>query len=596
MIVPDSLLDNRRTGGFATSMLALEKLFEPEFLAALKACGRHFAYAALFSFGANVLYLAMPIYMLQVYDRVLASGSVPTLVMLTLALLIALATLVALEYLRSRILSMAGIRMEKQLATRVMTALVERANQRPGVERGQALRDLDQFRHFVAGGIQVLFDLPWAPIFIAVGFLIHWVVGVFAIGCAVALVLMALLNQYVTRVPLAAAGDSAMRNSEFSEATLRNAEVIQAMGMHEDLVGRWNVQRREVMGHQLTAADRNAAITSAIKFLRLFMQSLMLGLGAYLAIERSITPGQMFAATILLGRSLQPIEQAVSTWRQMVSTFSATVRIGRLLAQTKPREQTLSLPRPAGTLAIEQVTYMPAGAARPILRSVNCQVNVGEALAIIGPTAAGKSTLARLIVGIHQPSAGVVRLDGANVFTWGRQEFGKYTGYLPQDIELFAGSVAENIARFGSGSADDIIAAATFADAHEMILRLPNGYETQVGESGVMLSAGQRQRVALARSLYGKPSLVVLDEPNSNLDTDGDRALSNAIAKLKDAGTTVVIVTHRSEVLRVVDKVLALRDGTMIAFGPTSEVMSRLSRLSAAAVNSQNERNLQSAS
>ena len=558
-------------------MTFLERLFQRDFLAALRACGPHFASAALFSFGINVLYLAMPIYMLQVYDRVLSSSSVPTLVMLTIALLIALATLAALDYVRSIVLTRSGVRLDNQLAARVLGALVERANQARGTERGQTLRDLDIFRQFIAGGgVNALFDAPWAPIFIIVSFLVHPLLGAFALFCALLLLGLAIMNQYLTSGPLAAATEASLGNYEFTEASLRNAEVIQAMGMMKGLLVRWGAQRRGLIGAQVCAADRGAGISGLIKFLRLFMQSLMLGLGAYLAIERSITPGQMFAGTILLGRALQPIELAVGVWRQLLAAYSASARIGRLLAQVRQRESNVSLPRPRGELAVEQVAFMPPGMKRPILQGIHFALEAGQSIGVIGPTAAGKSTLARLLVGIYPPSAGIVRLDGANVYTWERSEFGRYVGYLPQDIELFAGTVADNIARFSDGPSEAIVQAAQAADAHAMILRLPDGYDTQIGEGGAMISPGQRQRIALARALYENPALVVLDEPNSNLDSEGDAALANAVANLKKNGTTVVIVTHRIALLNQFDRILALQNGAMLAFGPPAEVRARL--------------------
>jgi len=478
---------------------------------------------------------------------------------------------------RSIVLTRSGVRLDNQLAARVLGALVERANQARGAERGQTLRDLDTFRQFIAGGgVNALFDAPWAPIFIIVSFLVHPLLGAFALFCALLLLCLAIVNQYLTSGPLAAATEASLNNYEFTEASLRNAEVIQAMGMMKGLLARWGAQRRGLIGAQVSAADRGAGISGLIKFLRLFMQSLMLGLGAYLAIERLITPGQMFAGTILLGRALQPIELAVGVWRQLLAAYSASARIGRLLAQVRQRESNVSLPRPRGELAVEQVAFMPAGMKRPILQGIHFALEAGQSIGVIGPTAAGKSTLARLLVGIYPPSAGIVRLDGANVYTWERSEFGRYVGYLPQDIELFAGTVADNIARFSDGPSEAIVQAAQAADAHAMILRLPDGYDTQIGEGGAMISPGQRQRIALARALYENPALVVLDEPNSNLDSEGDAALANAVANLKKNGTTLVIVTHRIALLNQFDRILALQNGAMLAFGSPTDVRARL--------------------
>jgi len=563
-------------------MVTLDKLFQRDVLAALSACKGHFAAAAAFSFAINLLYLATPIYMLQVYDRVLASGSLSTLAALTVVLLLALLTLAALDFFRAGLLARSGLRLENRLSVRVMGAMVERANATHAGERGQGLRDLDSFRQFIAGGgVNTFFDAPWAPLFILAAFLMHFWLGMFALICAVLLLAMAVLNQRVTRDAVAAGAESSIRSSAFTEGSLRNAEVIQAMGMLPGVLARWSIDRRKLTAAQLLATERSSAVGSGIRFFRLFMQSSMLGLGAYLVIDRAITPGQMFAATILLGRALQPIEQAVAVWRQLASAWAASARLGRMLSQTSPRESTVSLPRPSGRLAVEQVTFMPQGTTRPILRAVNFALEPGEALAVVGPTASGKTSLARLLVGVHAPSAGAVRLDGASVHAWDRTEFGRHVGYVPQDIELFAGSVADNISRFQSGPDEAIVEAAQAANAHDLIVHLPNGYETQIGEGGALLSAGQRQRIALARALYGKPALVVLDEPNSNLDEEGDRALIATLARLKRASITVVIVTHRSSALSAVDQVLALQGGAVVAVGPRAEVMTKLARLGA---------------
>ena len=542
------------------------------------ACRRYFVTALLFSLAINLLYLASPLYMLQVYDRVVSSGSHVTLVMLTLVLLVALAALAGLDSVRARILARASIHLDRLLAGRVVTVTMESAA-RGATARSQPLRDFDSFRQFITGsGIHAVFDLPWAPIYIGVIFLLHPWLGTFALGSAIVLVLMALLNERMVRQPLTEANNAATRNYSFTEMSLRNSEVVQAMGMMPGLLNRWSRERNLVLEHQAVASDRAATTQSMIRFLRLAMQSLILGLGAYLVIERLATVGAMFAASILLGRALQPVEQIVGYWRNLTSARSAFRRVRELLKANPPRDPALSLPRPAGRLSVEGLTYVLPGTTRSILRNVSFRIEPGEILGIIGPSGAGKSTLARQLVGVLSPTTGAVRLDGADVAPWPRESLGRHLGYLPQDIELFSDTVAANVSRFRKDDDADVIEAAQLAGVHDMILRLPGGYETQIGDGGAVLSGGHRQRIGLARAIYGNPSLVVLDEPSSNLDSDGDAALLSCIAELKKRGATVVMISHRPNTLGAVDKLLVLRDGTLEVFGARDEVISRISR------------------
>ena len=540
-----------------------------------KACRSYFATAALFSLAINLLYLAAPLYMLQVYDRVISSGSTTTLVMLTVALLMALGALAGLDTVRSRVLTRASVRLDRLLAGRVVAASVEKVGgQAVG---GQPLRDFDTFRQFFTGsGIHAIFDLPWAPIYIGVIFLLHPILGFFAFGSAVLLVLMALINEWLVRGPSTEAGAAASRNYGFTEMSLRNAEVLRAMGMVSGLLQRWGRDRARMIERQVSASDRAATTQSIIKFLRMAMQSVILGVGAYLVINRMTTAGAMFAASILLGRALQPVEQTVAQWSALLSARAAFFRIRDLLLAGPPGERSLILPRPKGHLAVESVHYMAPGNARLLVRNASFRLEAGDALGIIGASGAGKSTLARLIVGVLRPNSGVVRLDGADVSIWPRESFGRYVGYLPQDIELFADTVAANISRFRQGADAEVIRAARMAGVHEMILQLPNGYETQVGEGGAALSGGYRQRIALARTVFDKPSLVVLDEPSSNLDAEGDQALTDCIVQLKEQGTTVLIISHRPATLATVDKILIMRDGAIDMFGARAEVIARL--------------------
>ena len=544
----------------------------------LAQCRGYFVTAAIFSLGINLLYLAGPLYMLQVYDRVISSASEVTLVMLTIALLMAFIALAGLDVVRARVLTRASIRLDQKIAARVVAAIIERPASISGA-RSQLLRDFDAFRQFVTGmGIHAIFDLPWAPIYIAVIFVLHPALGAFALGCAILLIVMALINEWVVRRPITESNEAASRNYSFTEMSLRNTEVVRAMGMTDGLLKRWGRDRIRMIERQVVASDRAATMQSIIRFLRLSMQSIILGLGAYLVIERLATIGTMFAASILLGRALQPVEQIVGSWRNLVSARAAFLRVRELLAASPPREAGLSLPRPKGRLSVESLTFVPPLSSKPILRSVVFGIEPGEVLGIIGPSGAGKSTLARHIVGVLSPTAGAVRLDGADVAYWAGTSSGQHLGYLPQDIELFADTVAANISRFQEGRDDEAILAARMAGVHDMILRLPAGYDTQVGDGGTTLSGGLRQRLGLARAVYGDPGLVVLDEPSSNLDVEGDAALADCIVQLKQRGTTVVIISHRPSTLGVVDKILVLRDGVAEMFGPRAEILTRLTR------------------
>lgn len=540
-------------------------------------CRGYFFTAAAFSLAINLLYLAGPLYMLQVYDRVISSASELTLLMLTLALLLAYLTLSSLDTVRARILTRAGIRLDGLIASRVMAATFERSSIAGGAH-SQSLRDFDTFRQFVTGsGIHAVFDLPWAPIYILVIFALHPLLGAFALGSAVLLIALALVNEIFVRRPLAEASEASSRNYAFTEMSLRNWEVVQAMGMMGGLLRRWGRDRNRMLERQATASDRAATIQSIIRFLRLSMQSLILGLGAYLVIERLTTAGAMFAASVLLGRALQPVEHVVGAWRNLVGARTAYRRIRDLLMDLPVRSPNLELPRPEGILTVEGVSFAVAG-NKSILRNVSFRLEPGDVLGVVGPSGAGKSTLVRHIVGVTSPAAGAVRLDGADVSKWPKHTLGNFVGYLPQDVELFADTVAANIGRFEEGADDRIIQAARLAGVHDMILRLPEGYVTQVGNGGAVLSGGFRQRIGLARAVYGNPSLVVLDEPSSNLDADGDAALADCVLQLKKRGTTIIIVSHRPATIAVADKILFLRDGAAEMFGPRNEIMARLTR------------------
>jgi PrtD family type I secretion system ABC transporter len=543
----------------------------------LRCGGAHFGTAGVFSLAINLLYLAGPLYMLQLYDRVVPSSSQVTLVMLTIGLVLAYLALAGLDAMRARVLTRASLRLDRRVTPRLMEALIDGPAVGPAAARGQLLRDFDSVRQFVSGtGIHAIFDLPWAPIYIAVIFMLHWSLGAFALACGLLLVVLALVNEWLVHSPLSAANAAAARNYSFTDMSLRNVEAIRAMGMTAGLLGRWNGDRQETLRRQVVASDRAASMQSVVRFLRLTMQSVILGLGAWLVIERSATAGTMFAASLLLGRALQPIEQVTGSWRTFVSVRGAMKRLGILFAAAPVADKAVSLPRPFGQLSVENLTYVVPGSSKPILHGVSFDLNVGEVLGLVGPSGAGKSSLVRQLVGVLPPSAGVVRLDGADVWQWARNGLGRHVGYLPQDIELFADTVASNINRFQPDDDQATIAAAKLAGVHELILRLPQGYDTPIGEGGAVLSGGYRQRIALARAVYGDPSLVVLDEPSSNLDGDGDRALAECILELKRRGVTVVLVSHRPQTVSVADRLLVLKDGAVELFGPRGEVLNRL--------------------
>ncbi len=531
--------------------------------------------AGAFSLAINLLYLAGPLYMLQVYDRVVPSSSETTLVMLTLGLLMAYLALAGLDAMRARVLTRASVKLDRKIAAAVVTASIDQPA--VGGARSQYLRDFDSLRQFISGaGIHALFDLPWAPIYIAVIFMLHWSLGAFALACGLMLVAMALLNEWLVGKPLAGANAAAGRAYSFTEMSLRNTEAIRAMGMTPGLLKRWGEDRDQMLGRQVVASDRAAAIQSVIKFLRLSMQSVILGLGAYLVIERSVSAGAMFAASLLLGRALQPVEQIVGTWRGVVGARGTLNRLHQLFGAIAARGTSLALPKPAGRLSVEGVSYVAPGSPRPLLRNVSFELEAGEILGIIGPSGAGKSTLARHLVGVLGPTAGSVRLDGADVTAWSYNGLGAHVGYLPQDIELFSDTVASNISRFQAGDDAAVLEAARLAGVHELILRLSNGYETAVGEGGAVLSGGVRQRIGLARAVYASPSLVVLDEPSSNLDADGDVALGDCLIELKKKGVTVVLISHRPASIVTADKLLLLKDGGVEFFGPRLDVLAKL--------------------
>lgn len=548
-----------------------------ELTEALLAFRRVFYALGGFSLAINVLLLVPAVYMLQMYDRVLTSRNEGTLVMLTLLMIGLLALEAALDFVRSRVLVRASAALDLRLNGRVFDASFERAIAGRGGNPGQALADLANLRQFLTGkGLFAFFDTPWTPIYILVIFLLNPWLGLFALIAAAILLGLAFVNERATGPLLAEANRIGSAASHYAATNLRNAEAIEAMGMLEGLRARWFARQSRFLAAQGEASDRAARITSITRFFRLTFQSGILGFGALLVLQSQLTAGGMIAASILLGRALAPVDLAIATWRGFVLARDAYMRLNALLDAHPARSAMITLPRPQGLVTAESLIVAAPGSRAPILKGLNFRVTPGSLVAVVGPSASGKSTLARALVGVWAPLAGGVRLDGAEVHEWDRKQLGPWIGYLPQDVELFDGTVAENIARFGELDSGHIVQAAQRAGVHEMILHLPQGYETPIGEGGTFLSGGQCQRVALARALYGDPALIVLDEPNANLDEAGEAALVAALRATKEEKRTVFVMTHRMNILRVADAVMMLMGGAVHAYGPRDAVLKAL--------------------
>ena len=539
----------------------------------------YFIFAGVFSLFINLLMLTLPIYMLQVFDRVLTSQSNETLVMLSLVAIFALFIMLILDAIRSRIMLGAAISLDNKIGPLVVDGLLRRAAQ-PASSANPftaGLRDVAALRSFLCGpSVIAIFDTPWVPIFVAVIFLFHPWLGMAAVMAAVIIFALGVVNEKSTRRPLEAMSRQTGIAARFIDSSLRNAEVISALGMGKRTIARWQTLNEEVSECQLQSGLRGGAIGGITKFFRMVVQIIMLALGAYLVIEAHLSSGVMMAATLLLARALAPVEASITTWKNFVDARESWHRLQELLAQPVTVAATVDLPALQGRLDLERITFAIPGTDRMIIKGVQLSLAPGEAMGVIGPSASGKSTLARLIAGIWRPSSGAVRMDGADVSTWPREQLGNQIGYLPQDVELFSGTVAENIARWGEINSDAVVEAAQRACAHEMIVRLPKAYDTPIAEGGAILSGGQRQRVALARAVYGNPKLIILDEPNASLDTAGEEALAEAIRTMKADGVTLVIISHRPSVLANVDKLLVMRDGQMELFGPRNEVMAKV--------------------
>ncbi|MNO52649.1 Type I secretion system ATP-binding protein PrsD [compost metagenome] len=539
---------------------------------------RHTFYSlGAFSGVVNLLMLAPAVYMMQVYDRALVSSNVTTLLMLTILVCGLYMLMALLEIARARVLIRVGNRLDMELNKRIFTAAFERNLSRAGGNPAQALQDLSQVRQFLTGNaLFAFFDAPWTPVYLLVTYLIHPILALITLIGSLILVCLAVLTEVTTRKPLAEANQAAQESGIYANNNLRNAEVIEAMGMLPAISSRWFKGYVRILERQTLASDRAAYISGVGRFVRITLQSLILGGGALLAIKGEITAGMMIACSILTGRALAPVEQVIASWKQLLGCRMAWGRLNKMLNEYPERPPTMPLTRPLGALSVEGAFAGAPGTSVGILHGVSFGLAPGECLGVIGPSASGKSTLARLLVGVWPTQAGKVRLDGADVFSWNKAELGPWLGYLPQDVELFEGTIAENIARFGEIDSEAVIRAAKSAGVHDMILRFSQGYDTVLGMDGSPLSGGQKQRIALARALYGEPALVVLDEPNANLDDVGEKALVDALADLKRRGATSVLISHRPTVLGLVDKVLMLREGCVQLCGTRDEVFATL--------------------
>ncbi|MET3440640.1 ATP-binding cassette subfamily C protein/ATP-binding cassette subfamily C protein EexD [Variovorax paradoxus] len=531
-----------------------------------------------FSFFVNLLLLAPALFMLQVFDRVLTSQSRETLLVLLLGVGVALGLMLMLDYLRSRLQGVAGNLIAEQLSPVVAKVMLVHTARRAERAPCEGLRDVAALRNlFSSQGLLALFDVPWVFVYVAVIWLAHPMLGVAAAAASLLMLVLAVVNDRITRRDIEALQKEAARATRYLESSMQNAELAQSLGMGEAVIGRWRTLNAGVAALQGPTARKSVAMAALTRTTRQAVQVLLQGLGAYLVITGEGTPGILVACTILLGRALAPVEQVVGSWRVLAEGRLAFARLSEVLGAAERQPQRMALPAPSGRLHAEGLVFRPSQGERMILAGVSLSLEPGESLAITGASGAGKSTLVRLLTGLWRPHAGVVRLDDVDIAQWPREELGPWLGYVPQDVELFAGTVADNIARLGEVDPDKVVQAAQRAGVHALILTLPEGYDTVVDNMGVMLSPGQRQRIALARALYGNPKLLVLDEPNSNLDGAGELALGEALKALRGQ-VTVIVVTHRSALVQQMDKLMVLEAGRVKQYGPVAEVMQTIRR------------------
>ncbi|MHB1679556.1 MAG: type I secretion system permease/ATPase [bacterium] len=551
---------------------------KPELLKVLTFFKREFYVVGVFSFVINLILLVPAIYMLQVYDSVLASRNNDTLIFLTIIMLFMYVLMAFFEWTRSQLLIRIGNKMDKRLNHRLFQVAFEKCLRMGSTDASQVFGDFTNIRQFITGtGAIAFFDVPWTPIYVLVIGIIYWVLGVFAAFAAVVLFFMAFMTEIVSKKKLTASNNAYHKASTFASINFRNADVMESMGMLSNVRRHWNTKYEKSIALQSNVSEKTSYVSAITKFFRIAFQSLILGLGAYYVINGNIiSGGAMVAASILMGRALAPVDLAIGGWRGFVSARDSYKRLTQLFTTFPERDKGMPLPAPEGKINSLNLYAVPPNSKLQVLKGITFEALKGDMVAIVGPSGSGKSTLARMIVGVWPPALGSMRLDGAEIFSWNKDALGSYIGYLPQDIELLNGTVAENIGRFGDIDSIKVIEAAKTVGIHEMILNLPDGYDTFIGEGGVILSGGQKQRVALARAIYGNPSLVVLDEPDSNLDDLGGHALLNTLAKLKEQKSTVFIISHRTHILSVVDKIMLLANGTIQMYGLRNDVLSAL--------------------
>ncbi|WP_374385923.1 type I secretion system permease/ATPase [Brevundimonas sp.] len=549
-----------------------------EFAAALRQCLPLFWTAVVFGGGVNILFLASPLFLLQIYNRVIPSGSLPTLIMLFVVLIVALGTMALLDAIRTQVLIKAAARLDRLLSLRLFQAVLDLPLATGSqVRTAQALRDLDTFRSAMAGpAAQLFFDLPWSPLFLLVLFLLHPLLGLVGLLGAALLLALTVVNDRMTRKGSESAATAAQRSYAFADSIARFADPVHAMGMTDALASRWRIDRDEMMVCQSVASEKGGNITALIRFSRLALQGFMLAVGAWLVVGGSILPASIFAASLLLGRALAPLEQAVVGWRQAIAAISAGRNVQLVLNTAPPMKQVLRVPAKDGGVEMTNVAFTPRGAPRPALQGLTLSIGAGEAVGVVGPSGAGKTSLARLLVAAALPNTGRVEIGGVPTHKWNPSSLARHVGFLPQNVGLFPGTLRENIARYQAVDDAEVIRAARQARVHDMIMDLPDGYETRVGEGGAGLSSGQRQRVALARALFGNPKLLILDEPNAHLDAEGEEALNDSLGALKARGSTIILVAHRLSPLSQVDRVLILADGRLEADGPRDDVIDQV--------------------
>jgi len=560
------------------------KIAQTQLEKTLKRTKKSFFYVGLFSFFINMLMLTPSIYMLQVYDRVMNSRSIDTLILITLIVAVMFVTMGVLEAIRSRILVRIGNQMDLELNSHLFDVVFQLARLAPGRASSQPISDLTKLRQFMTGnGVFAFFDSPWFPIYLFIMYLFSPWFAAFTIFAAVVLFTITMLNEKTTKKALEEANMMNNQSVSYINKNLLNAEVVHAMGMNENIKQRWLAKHLKFLTVQAEASDTAGKWSNMSKTLRQFFQALTYGIGAYLAIKGEISAGMIIAGAVLLGRALAPLDLLTNSWKGFADARGAYGRLNGLLRDFPDIPETMELPVPKGEIRIENIIVAPPNSKTPVLKGINMLIPVGTTVGVIGPSASGKSTLARALLGVWPLHGGKVRLDGADIHQWKSTELGQYIGYLPQDVELFEGTISENISRFEGVDAQEVVEAAKVAGVHEMILRLPEGYDTLVGAGGATLSGGQRQRVGLARAMYKKPPVIVLDEPNSNLDEEGERALVNAIMIMKQNKSTIVLITHRPSILNVVDNIAVLAAGALSMYGSKEEVLKTLQQKAAAA-------------